>query len=301
MTKTLSGMFAALMTGMDDRGEFSPDRQRGLTRYVQSQGLTGLYVGGSSGESAVLDRDTLAEQQAVVSDIARETRQTLIAHVGVPALADSIALARNAERLGYDALSALPPHGYPYSDDEIFGYYAALAAATELPLIVYEIPLRTGRPLPIELLERILDLPNVAGIKFTSTDLFKLSLLRRHRPEKVYYYGFDEIFAGAAALGVDGGIGTTYNLFGRLYAAIWQAFQDKNIARAQELQSLSQEFVELLLATGVLPGMKVALRIAVGIDCGPVRAPMAPKSDDPAALLSPFLRRPDVTPWLGKA
>lgn len=70
-------------------------------------------------------------------------------------------------------------------------------------------PFRTGRPLPLELLVDILDLPGVAGIKFTSTDLFKLTLLRRARPDSTYFFGFDEIFLSGAALGADGGIGTT--------------------------------------------------------------------------------------------
>ncbi|WP_323764024.1 dihydrodipicolinate synthase family protein [Marinovum sp.] len=299
MTKALSGMYAALMTGLEDNGAFSPDRQRALTAYVFGQGLTGLYIGGSSGESGVLERAALTEQQAVVADVAKGSDQILIAHVGLPALADSVALARNAAKLGYDALSALPPHAYPFSDDEIFAYYQALAAATELPLIVYEIPLRTGRPLPLNLLVRLLDLPNVVGIKFTSEDLFKLSMLRRRRPEATYYFGFDEIFAGAATLGVDGGIGTTYNLFGKLYQALWQAVKAGDLAEMQKLQAISQEFVEILVQTGVLPGMKSALRL-IGVECGPVRAPLAPRSEKAEALLRPFLDRADVACWIAR-
>lgn len=300
MTKALTGMFAALMTGLDNQGDLSPDRQVALTKYVSSLGLSGLYVGGSSGESGLLDRAALTEQQHVVHEVAKERGQTLIAHIGMPSLSDSIALAKNAQSLGYDALSALPPHSYPFSDDEIYAYYKALTAATDLPLIVYEIPLRTGRALPLELLTRLLDLPNVTGIKFTSDDLFKLSCLRRARPEKTFYFGFDEIFAGAASLGIDGGIGTTYNLFGRLYAALWEAFQANDLLRMQELQTLSQEFVEILVQTGVLPGMKVALRLAVDIDCGPVRAPLALRCGAAEDLLRPFLERPDVKTWLPK-
>ncbi|WP_417605872.1 dihydrodipicolinate synthase family protein [Primorskyibacter flagellatus] len=64
----------------------------------------------------------------------------------------------------------------------------SLAAVTGLPLIVYEVPVRTGRPLPLNRsLERILDLPNGAGIKFTSTDLFKFLMLRRHRHAELFY------------------------------------------------------------------------------------------------------------------
>ncbi|WP_112323614.1 dihydrodipicolinate synthase family protein [Oceanibium sediminis] len=297
MTDSFTGMYAALMTGLDQSGAFDPERQRVLTKYVAGQGLRGLYVGGSSGESGLLESAALLEQQSVVADVARGTGNVLMAHVGLPSLGDSIRLAKNAKTLGYDALSALPPHSYPFTDEEIFAYYKALAAATDLPLIVYEIPIRTGRPLPLELLVRILDLPNVAGIKFTSTDLFKMSMLRRQRPDRLYFFGFDEIFSTAGALGVDGGIGTTYNLFGRLYVAIWEAIQANDLLRARELQNISQEFVEILLQTGVLPGMKAAFGL-IGIDCGPTRAPMALRADDPAALLSGFLERADVKEWI---
>ncbi len=290
-------MYAALMSAMDDAGNLDLNRQRDLTDYVLKQGLRGLYVGGSSGESGLLETAALLEQQGVVAECARGTDHKLIAHVGVPALADSITLAKSAKKNGYDALSALPPHSYPFSDAEIYGYYQELAAATDLPLIVYEIPFRTGRPLPLDLLVRILDLPNVAGIKFTSNDLFKLSQLRRRRPAKLYFFGSDEIFLGAASLGADGGIGTTYNLLGKLYAALFAAVTAKDLAKAQALQTISQEFVEILMETGVLPGMKVSFRL-LGIECGPTRAPMAAKVPDAEARLKPFLARDDVKPWL---
>ncbi len=215
----------------------------------------------------------------------------------MPSLADSILLARSAAKLGYHALSALPPHSYPFSDAEILAYYRELAAATDLPLIVYEIPIRTGRPLPLDLLIDLLDLPNVAGIKFTSTDLFKLSMLRRRRPDRSYFYGFDEIFIGAAAFGVDGGIGTTYNIMGKLYVALDAAIRSGDLARARELQDISQRFVELLLQTGVLPGMKAAFRV-IGLDIGPTRAPMGLGSAQGEDLLRPFLNSPEVRPWL---
>lgn len=297
MAKSLNGMYAALMTALSENGEFDAERQIALTERVLNQGLAGLYVGGSSGESGLLDAATLLEQQEVVAGVAKGRPDVLIAHVGMPSLADSIRLARQAASLGYDALSALPPHSYPFTDAEILGYYRDLASATDLPLIIYEIPIRTGRPLPLPLLKDLLDLPNVAGIKFTSTDLFKLSMLRRARPDRIYYFGFDEIFAGAAALGCDGGIGTTYNLMGKLYVALFNAIKNGDLALAQELQDISQRFVEILVQTGVLPGMKSAFRI-LGLDVGPTRAPMALQVTDHEARLAPFLALPEVAPWL---
>lgn len=297
MPKPLSGMYAALMSAFDDGGAFSPERQSALNAYVLRQGLKGLYVGGSSAESGLLETDALLAQQAVVAHDAAGSGATLIAHVGVPSLADSCKLARNAAKLGYDGLSALPPHSYPFSDGEILGYYKALAAETDLPLIVYEVPLRTGRPLPLELLVALLDLPNVAGIKYTSTDMFKLTMLRALRPDSTYFFGFDEIYLSAAALGTDGGIGTTYNILGKLYAALHASVQADDLPRARALQAVSAEFVTGLLDVGVLPGMKAALR-ARGIDCGPTRAPLAPRVAGAEEKMKELVSRPSIKEWL---
>ncbi len=297
MRKPLPGMYAALLTALDDHGDFDPDRQSGLNAYVLKQGLSGLYVGGSSGESGLLETDALLEQQEVVARDAKGSGANLIAHVGVPSLACSRRLAGHAARLGYHFLSALPPHSYPFSDAEIFSYYKALAAETDLPLIIYEIPARTGRPLPLKLLADLLDLPNVAGIKFTSTDLCKLAMLRAKRPRSAYFFGFDEIFLSGAVLGADGGIGTTYNILGRLYAALEAAIGAGHMSRAQELQAVSAEFVTALLEVGVLPGMKAALR-ACGVECGPTRAPLAPRLPDTEARMAELIARPLIREWL---
>ncbi|TGR60361.1 N-acetylneuraminate lyase, partial [bacterium M00.F.Ca.ET.194.01.1.1] len=98
-------MYAALMTGLSDAGEFDPQRQRNINDYVLRQGLAGLYVGGSSGESGLLTVDELLAQQEVVFAGAVSSGVKLIAHVGMPNLRDSIRLARQARKLGYHALS----------------------------------------------------------------------------------------------------------------------------------------------------------------------------------------------------
>lgn len=151
-------------------------------------------------------------------------------------------------------------------------------------------------------LERILDLPNVAGIKFTSTDLFKFSMLRRRRPGSSYFFGFDEIYLTGGILGADGGTGTTYNILGKLYVALDAAMRAGDLVRARELQDASQILVEALLETGVLPGMKAALRPR-GVDCGLTRPPMSLRmSDDKAeALMCAVLERPEIKARLIRA
>ena len=293
----ISGMYAALLSGFDDDGAFSPNRQRSIIDYVSGQGLDGLYIGGSSGESALMTTDELLEQQKVIADYRNDAAGRIIAHVGVPSTRDSVTLAKQAEALGFDALSALPPHGYPFSDDEIYEYYKELTSATKLPFIIYEIPLRTHRPLPMDLLLRLADLPNVAGIKFTSTELPKLAELRRARPDLATFFGFDEMYLSAASLGSDGGIGTTYNVLGKLFAALNAAVKLHDLELAQRLQTISQEYVEVLVRSGVLPGVKLTLQI-LGHDVGSPRPPFQCKNPNAEAELRKFLSRADVKEWL---
>lgn len=297
MGVSLNGMYAALLTGFDESGAFCATRQAAILDYVGQQGLRGLYIGGSSGESGLMQTEELLEQQRVIHRLRDRIPGHIIAHVGQPGTDDTLALARQAKALGFEALSALPPHAYPFDDGDILEYYRALTSATDLPVIVYEIPLRTHRPLPAALLLALFDLPNVAGIKFTSQDLYKLSSLRKARPDKTYFYGFDEMYVAAAALGCEGGIGTTYNVLGKLYVAADTAVRDNDIHTARALQRISQDYVDILVETGVVPGVKLSLSI-LGHAVGDARPPMRLKTEDAEERLSRFLARPDVRPWL---
>jgi N-acetylneuraminate lyase len=142
-----------------------------------------------------------------------------------------------------------------------------------------------------------LDLPKVIGIKFTSSDLFKLSQLRKQRPEKIYFFGFDEIYVAAAALGHLGGIGTTYNALGKLYVAASKAIHAGDLPTARKLQSISQDYVDILIETGVVPGVKMTLDI-LGYDVGPARSPMSIRVTNASERLSDFLQRADIAEWI---
>ena len=127
-----------------------------------------------------------------------------------------------------------------------------------------------------------------------------MSQLRANHPDKSLFFGYDEIAGAAALLGTDGGIGTTYNILGSLYTALFKAVEAGNIERARELQSISQRFVTDLLVTGVFPGMKLALQ-HIGVDCGPSRKPFTVKSADGSALIKRAVERPDFAAWIAKS
>ena len=137
----------------------------------------------------------------------------------------------------------------------------------------------------------------MTGIKFTSSDLFKLSTIRKSRPDLTCFFGFDEMFLGPGALGCDGGIGTTYNVLGKLYVALRASLEAYNLEEARRLQAITQDYVDILITTGVLPGVKATLEI-LGRDVGPTRKPFQLKGEAALNDIRGFLERSDVPEWL---
>ncbi len=267
-------IFAAMLTPFRDDGSVAPERIGALVDYILSKGVDGLYAGGSTGECILLSR---AERSEILQALASEARGrcSLVAHVGAASTGDAVALARIAGRAGYDAVSAIPPYYYKYTFAEITDYYAAIADASGLPLVIYNIPALTGVELATDQLLDLLRDSRVGGIKFTDKDVFQFSRLRQAVPEKRFYFGTDEMFICAAAAGTDGGIGSTYNLIGDVYVGIRPAVEEGDIATARMLQAKANDLIGILLQTGVIPGLKHAMN-RLDVPVGACRRPFRP-------------------------
>ena len=285
---TISGsIFAALLTPFNEDGSISIRGIAPLVDYILSKGVHGLYASGSTGESILQSRDERAEHLTALADYARG-KCTLIAHVGAASTGEAEFLAATAKEQGYDAVSAVPPYYYRHGFDDISAYYKAIADAADLPVVIYNIPALSGAEFSTDkLLELMVD-PRIAGAKFTAQDLFQFQQLRKRAPGKKFYFGTDEMFLGAAAMGADGGIGSTYNLIGDVYLGIEQAVRDGNISDARSLQEKANDLIAILLQTGVMPGLKHAFN-QMGIPVGPCRAPFSPPSSGPLKDLDRWL------------
>ena len=273
-------ILAAMLTPFDEEGAVSVDGIAPLVDHVLAQGVHGLYAGGSTGEAMLQSR---AERALLLTELAAYARGkcTLIAHVGAASTEDAMALARLAAREGYHAVSAVPPYYYKHAFEDIQSYYKAIADAAGLPLIVYNIPVLSGANLSTDQLLKLMEDDEVGGMKYTAPDLFQFWQLRRAAPDKSFYFGTDEMFLGAAAIGADGGIGSTYNLIGDVYIGIHEAIKAGDIVTARRLQAKSCSLVEILLETGIMPGLKYALN-RQGVPVGPCKRPFSPPV--PAAL-----------------
>ncbi len=281
------GIYAAMLTPFHDDASISVEGIQPLVDYILATGVDGLYAGGSSGECILQSRE---ERQLLLSELANYAKGkcTLIAHVGAASTADAVALAKVAGKKGYDYVSAIPPYYYPHDYANIRDYYTAIVDAAGLPLIIYNIPALTGVDLGTNGLLQLLEDNRIIGVKFTATDLFQFWQLRQAAPNKSFFFGTDEMFLSATATGADGGIGSTYNLIGDVYVGITEAIAEGDIDKARQLQYRSNELVQLLLTTGVLPGLKHALN-RLGVPVGPCRQPFSAPSTESLVKLDQWI------------
>ncbi len=285
---TLSGsIFAALLTPFDDNGDVSTDRIPALVDYILSKGVHGLYAGGSTGEAMLQSLEERTTHLAALAEYARD-KCTLIAHVGAASTREAIELSKTARDTGYAAVSAVPPYYYKHDFDAIRRYYLDIADASELPVIIYNIPVLSGTELSTEKLLNILEDDRITGAKFTAQNLFQFQQLRHRAPSKKFYFGTDEMFLGAAAMGSDGGIGSTYNLIGDVYVGIEAAINSGDVETARELQNKANALIAILLQTGVIPGLKHALN-KIGVPVGKCRAPFQAAKPESLPLLDAWL------------
>lgn len=272
----LGGVFSALITPFHDDGRLNLDALQPLAEFELAQGIDGFYVGGSTGEAFLQSPGERAQVLGAFAAAVRG-RAKLIAHVGAIGTDEAATLAGAAADAGYDAVSAIAPFYYDFSPAEVRAHYHRLAEATPLPLVVYNFPAKSARPLSTGDLLALLEHPRIIGVKHTSQNLYQLERLKAAAPQAVVYNGFDEMFVGGLAMGADGGIGTTYNVMGRLFVQMSEALRAGDLAQAQALQRRANEVIDVLIEVGVFPGTKAMLKL-LGVDCGPCRAPFMPLS-----------------------
>lgn len=263
MTARLSGILPAVVTPLDEEGAFLPDAFERLCEFLYAAGADGLYVCGQTGEGlqqSPEQRKRIVEHAVRISPPGR----IVMAHIGAPSTAQAVELARHAEDAGAHAISSLPPAG-AYSMEEVRGYYEAIASATSLPLFVYFFPAFTATPKSLGDLMSLCEIPHVAGMKFTSTDLYMLGELKRQGA--VIFNGFDEILVAGLLMGADGGIGSFYNVVPQWFVELFRAAQSGDWTKARAIQARINEIVTIGLRYPIHAAVKEMLRW-LGMDCG---------------------------------
>ena len=269
------GIFPAFYACYDDKGAVSPERVRALTEYLIGKGVTGLYVGGSSGECIY---QTVAERKLLLENVmaVAKGRIVIIAHVACNNTADSMELAAHAESLGVDAVAAIPPiyfHLPPYAIADYWNDISSAAPNTDF--IIYNIPQLAGVALSGALLREMLKNPRVIGVKNSSMPVQDIEMWRDEGA--VVFNGPDEQLASGLVAGAIGGIGGTYGAMPELYLKIFALIGEGKIAEAREIQDACCHIIYKMCSChgNMYAVIKAILRLNGGPDVGSVRKPLA--------------------------
>jgi N-acetylneuraminate lyase len=284
------GVWPALLTPLIANDEVNIPALRRLLDYVLGAGMYGIYLCGSSGEAVLLspeERMRLAE--ATVSHVAGQV--PVMVHVGAASTRDAVALARHARDIGADAVSSVTPFYYRVDTSGLMAHYRQIAQAAQLPVYVYNIPDATGVNVTVRVMQELLDLGCIQGLKYTSYNLLQMrQIIETCGDRLTVFSGLDEIFLPCLVMGVQGGIGTTYNCLPHLFVELYDAWSNGDVAQAQELQFVVDRVVLALARYNVIPSVKVAMRF-LGLDCGDPRLPLCPLTDEEETSLRADLER----------
>ncbi|MEG1720411.1 MAG: dihydrodipicolinate synthase family protein [Pseudoflavonifractor sp.] len=270
------GVIPAFYACYDEAGEISPERTRAFAKHLIGMGVTGLYVGGSSGECIY---QSVAERKLVLENVMAEAKGkvTVIAHVACNNTRDSRDLAAHAESLGVDAIAAIPPiyfHLPPYGIAKYWNDISAAAPHTDF--IIYNIPQLAGVALTLPLLQEMKKNPRVIGVKNSSMPVQDIQMwLDEGKGDFVVFNGPDEQFVGGLAMGATGGIGGTYAVMPQLYLKIRSEYLAGHVAQAQKIQNEACRIIYAMCeAKGNLYAVMKAILGLKGLELGSVREPL---------------------------
>lgn len=269
------GIFPAFYACYGEDGAICPKRVREFTEYLIQKGVTGLYVGGSSGECIY---QSVAERKLVLENVMEvaKGRIVIIAHVACNNTADSMELAAHAESLGVDAIAAIPPIYFHLPAHGIAQYWNDISsAAPNTDFIIYNIPQLAGVALNGALLREMLKNPRVIGVKNSSMPVQDIEMWRDEGA--IVFNGPDEQLLSGLVAGAIGGIGGTYAAMPELYLRIYRLVAEGRIAEAREIQDECCHVIyELCSCHGNMYAViKAVLRELGAPDIGGVRRPLS--------------------------
>ncbi|MEA2212205.1 MAG: 4-hydroxy-tetrahydrodipicolinate synthase [Solirubrobacteraceae bacterium] len=278
MPTNLGSILTAMVTPFDDRGRIDEEAAVALMHHLVDHGSDGLVVCGTTGEAATL---TDTEQLAMIALAVQEMggRCTIVAGVGSNDTRHAVSLTERATELGPDALLSVNPYYNRPSRRGIVAHYEQVNAATNLPILLYNIPQRTGADLPNDLVAELGQFEHIRGVKQANPDnLAKIDGM-------TIYAGNDDMLADVLDLGEAGGVLTGSHLFGdEMHRMV-----DEPDRRREIDASLQDVYRDLTIAPQAC-SLKAALEM-IGLRAGRPRLPYVELDAGEQAIIRAMLER----------
>jgi len=266
-------VITAMATPFDQQGALDVDRARALAEYLVANGSDGIVLAGSTGESPTLSFEEKRDLFAAVSD-AVGARADIIAGTGTYNTAESIQLSTMAAEQGVDGLLVVTPYYSRPPQTGLLAHFRAVAAATDLPVILYDIPSRTARKIEHETLLKLAEVPNIVGVKDAAGDLAGTARLAAEKPDDfTIWSGDDALTLPMLGLGAHGVVSVASHLVGSRLQALVEAHTKGDVDLAASInRELVPLFDVLFITSNPIP-LKAALEM-VGQPAGDPRLPL---------------------------
>lgn len=282
-----TGACTALVTPFLGEAVNYPMLEQLLRRQLEA-GIRAIVLCGTTGESATLSD---VEKLAIIRRARGFLRDrcTVIAGTGSNDTEHAVSLSRLAQEAGADALLVVTPYYNKATPEGLVVHYTAIAAAVHIPVIVYNVPSRTGVDMPVEVCRELAKIPNIAGIKEASPDISKIARLRAEcPPEFTIWSGNDDQATAVMALGGAGVISVVSNLFPEEVQSMAMAALDGDFDTASDLQLKLLPLIRALFREVNPIPVKAAMK-RLGYDCGICRLPLTPPSRETVEILKKLL------------
>jgi len=282
-------ILTAMVTPMNEALEVDYQEAVRLAHYLVDQGSDGVVVCGTTGESpTVTDQEKLELFRVVKESLG--SKATVIAGIGSNSTNSSISLARWASTTGVDGVMAVVPYYNKPSQEGMFQHFKAIAEATPLPLMLYNVPGRTSANLLPDTVKRLSEIPNIVCLKEAAGSLDQVSELKRLLPpEFEVYSGDDSMTLPMLALGCSGIVSVAAHIIGNEMKAMVDAWFDGDTALATKWHlELYPIFKGIFVTSNPVP-IK-ALMNMIGIKAGGVRLPLAEATAEEMEFLKDLLK-----------
>lgn len=279
MNKTVfTGACTALVTPFLNGKVNYPMAEQLLRRQIEAR-IPAVVLCGTTGESPTVSDAEKIELFRRAKAYAGDSC-TIIAGTGSNSTEHAIELSRAAEEVGADALLVVAPYYNKGNPEGLFAHYLSIAHAVNIPIIIYNVPSRTGVDIPVSVYKRLSAVPNIAGVKEASTDITKITRIKREcSPDFCVWSGNDDQIVPVISLGGQGVISVLSNVCPVETAAMANAALAGDLDTAAALQCQLSGLIELLFCEVNPIPVKAAMKY-IGFDCGDCRLPLGKLSKE---------------------
>lgn len=287
------GAYTVLITPFDASQALDEEGLRQNIHFQLKHGIDGLVALGTTGESPTLSSK---EKERVIDIVLKETQGKVPVVIGTGSYSTAQTLEHTllAEKKGAQAVLVVTPYYNRPTQEGLFHHFSTLAKGVKIPIIIYNVPGRTGQNMHTETLKRLLDLPNIIGVKEATGNISQISevieMARRYRPDFCILSGDDALTFGLMALGGHGILSVASNLFPKEVKALVDALEKEDYAAAREYHyTLMPFFRGAFIETNPMP-IKAAMNMC-GMAAGPCRLPLCDLLPENAQQLKKILQQ----------